>query len=157
MGQFGEALRSERLARGISLETISEKTKVVTRYLHALEDEHLELLPGGILSKGIVRAYARTLGLDEAAWVERFVSLSRERGLTPGEQAWVEFVENVGRSRPHIGSRRQMRLRWAGMAVLLVMLCGLGFFVWRYVSGRVMAQEQPRHPVTSAAMAPPGP
>ena len=71
MGHFGEELRQERESRGVALETISEKTKVITRYLNALENEKFEALPGGILSKGIVRGYARTVGLDEAVWVER--------------------------------------------------------------------------------------
>ena len=66
MGHFGEELRRERESRGVALETISEKTKVITRYLTALEDDRFEALPGGILSKGIVRGYARTVGLDEA-------------------------------------------------------------------------------------------
>lgn len=157
MGQFGEALRSERVSRGIALETISAKTKVVTRYLTALEDERFEALPGGILSKGIVRGYVGTLGLDEAVWVERFMTATQERGLPGDANGWVEFVENVGRSRPHFAGRRPMRLHWAGLALLLVLLCGLGFFVWRYFNGRVMAQEQPRHPVTSAAMTAPSP
>lgn len=156
MGQFGEALRRERVSRGIALETISEKTKVVTRYLTALEDEHFEQLPGGILSKGIVRGYVRTLGLDEAAWVERFMAESRQRGLSPGEDAWVEFVENVGRSRPHSYGRRSLRLRWVSIALLMALLCGLGFFVWHYVDGHVLAQEQQSRPMTSAAVSAPG-
>ena len=55
MGHFGEELRQERESRGVALETISEKTKVITRYLTALENEKFEALPGGILSKGIGR------------------------------------------------------------------------------------------------------
>jgi cytoskeletal protein RodZ len=156
VGQFGEALRRERLSRGIALETISEKTKVVSRYLTALEDEHFEQLPGGILSKGIVRGYARTLGLDEATWVERFMAESRERGLSPAETAWIEFVENVGRSRPHGFRQRSPRLRWASIGILLALLCGLGFFVWHYVGTHVQAQEQQQAPVTSAAVSSPG-
>lgn len=151
VGQFGEALRRERVARGIALETISEKTKVVPRYLTALENEQFEQLPGGILSKGIVRGYARTVGLDETAWVERFMAVSRERSLSPGDNAWVEFVENVGRSRPHRYGGRSQRLRWTSIAILVALLCVLGFFVWHYVDEHVQAQEQqPR--VTSAAV-----
>jgi len=156
VGQFGEALRKERVARGIALETISEKTKVVTRYLTALEDEHFDQLPGGILSKGIVRGYARTLGLDEAAWVERFMAESREHGLSPAETAWIEFVENVGRSRPPSFRQRSPRLRWASIGILVALLCGLGFFVWHYVDGHVQAQDQQQAPVTSAAVSSPG-
>jgi cytoskeleton protein RodZ len=65
VGSFGERLRREREMRGISLDDIADATKIGTRSLRALEEEHFELLPGGIFNKGFVRAYARYLGLNE--------------------------------------------------------------------------------------------
>lgn len=153
MGQFGDQLRKERESRGIALETISAKTKVITRYLTALEDEHFEVLPGGILSKGIVRGYVRTIGLDETVWVERFLTASREHGLS--EDAWTAFAENVGRSR-RASAAQTRRFRWTGLAVVLLLLTGLGFFVFQYLSGHVLAVEAQRHPSASASyIAPP--
>ena len=64
MGNFGEDLRMERMSRGIALEDITAVTKISQRHLVALEQERFRLLPGGILSKGIVRGYAGALGLD---------------------------------------------------------------------------------------------
>ncbi len=63
MGSFGEDLRMERLTRGIALEDITAVTKISQRHLLALEQDRFRLLPGGILSKGIVRGYAAALGL----------------------------------------------------------------------------------------------
>ena len=57
MNNFGEQLRKERISRGIALEQISAVTKISQRHLIALEQERFRLLPGGILSKGIVRGY----------------------------------------------------------------------------------------------------
>lgn len=155
MGHFGEELRKERVARGIALETISEKTKVIVRYLTALEDENFAVLPGGILSKGIVRGYARTVGLDETAWVDRFLAASQPAGSSQEDADWVEFVSNVGQSRVRVPGRLGARRRWTGVAVLLVVLAGFGWFVWHYVSGRVLASEVQRHSVTSAAVVTP--
>jgi len=155
VGQFGEELRKERVSRGVALETISEKTKVVTRYLTALENENFDALPGGILSKGIVRGYVRTVGLDESTWMERFLAATQTHAPAEGDADWVEFVSNVGRSRATY-TRPEMRLRWAGVAVLLLLLAGFGWFVWSYVNGRVLADTAQPHPVTSAASALPG-
>ncbi|HEX3663086.1 MAG TPA: helix-turn-helix transcriptional regulator [Acidobacteriaceae bacterium] len=155
VGQFGDELRKEREARGVALETISEKTKVIARYLSALETEHFEVLPGGILSKGIVRGYVRTIGLDETAWMERFLIASREHG-TPIEDGWTSFAENVGRAR-RASAARTRRFRWTGLGVLLLLLTGLGFFVFQYLSGHVMADETQRHPATSASYVAPPP
>ena len=74
MGSFGEDLRKERLARGFALEDISAVTKISQRHLIALEQEKFRLLPGGILSKGIVRGYAGAIGLDPQDWTERFLA-----------------------------------------------------------------------------------
>lgn len=153
MGQFGDDLRRERESRGVALETISEKTKVITRYLTALENEKFEALPGGILSKGIVRGYARTVGLDETVWVERFVAASREHGQSEGD--WAEFVQNVGKSRDRSRGTQKKRLRRAGLAVLLILLAGVGWAVWRYMNGHGMVDEAEQHAVSAAAAATP--
>lgn len=153
MGHFGEELRRERESRGVALETISEKTKVITRYLTALENEKFDALPGGILSKGIVRGYARTVGLDETVWVERFVKASQENGHA--EVDWSEFVQNVGKARDRSIGQNHTRLRRAGIMVLVLLLAGLGWAVWHYTSGRVLAVEAQQHAVNSTAAAAP--
>ncbi len=153
MGHFGEELRKERVSRGIELTTISGTTKIVTRYLTALENEQFEVLPGGILSKGIVRNYARAVGLDEGVWVERFLAARHELGQP--EDGWVDFVRNVSEARPRT-RRPEMRLRWTGVVLLLVVLVGFGWFVYRFVSGRVLAGEVQRHAATSVAVTHPG-
>jgi cytoskeleton protein RodZ len=153
VGHFGEELRHERESRGVTLESISEKTKVIVRYLTALENGKFEALPGGILSKGIVRGYARTVGLDEAVWVERFITATQEHEHPEGD--WSTFVENVGKAREQSRGRQTSRLRKAGFAVLLLLLAGIGWAVWRYTSGHVMADEAQQHAISSAATAAP--
>jgi cytoskeleton protein RodZ len=155
VGQFGEDLRRERETRGVTLETISEKTKVITRYLTALENDDFAALPGGILSKGIVRGYARTVGLDEKLWTDRFLAATQKDTAPQVQSDWVEFVENVGRTRPQPRSSHSFLRRWTGLAVILLLLFGVGFVVWRYVSGHVLADEVTHHTITAAAAATP--
>ncbi|MBI3698161.1 MAG: helix-turn-helix domain-containing protein, partial [Acidobacteria bacterium] len=64
-GGFGETLRGEREARGITLEDISTATKISMRMLHAIESEEFDRLPGGVFNVNFVRQYARHIGLDE--------------------------------------------------------------------------------------------
>lgn len=78
MAGFGERLRRERELRGIKLEEIAEATKIGVRYLRALEDEDLPRLPGGIFSRGFVRAYAKYLGIDEEQAIADFVAIAGE-------------------------------------------------------------------------------
>jgi cytoskeleton protein RodZ len=149
MGEFGTELRKERESRGIGLETISDSTKISGRYLAALEQEHFEQLPGGVFNKGIMRSYARVVGLDEEAWVSRYMAAYQQSGQLKDDDAdWIAFAENVGKSRENDGLRPDMRLRWAGVAVLVVLLVGLGWFVWRYVHGRLSEEGALQQPVT---------
>jgi cytoskeleton protein RodZ len=78
MGAFGDRLRREREMRGITLEEITESTKVSRRHLEALEGEHFDQLPGGVFNKGFVRAYARFLGIDEDQAVADYSAASNE-------------------------------------------------------------------------------
>jgi len=64
MASLGQELREEREARHISIEEIASATKIVSRYLEALEADHLELMPGEFFIKGIIRTYTRAIGLD---------------------------------------------------------------------------------------------
>lgn len=64
MTSLGQGLRESREARHISIEEIASSTKIVPRYLEALENDHLEIMPGGFFIKGIIRAYAKAIGLD---------------------------------------------------------------------------------------------
>ena len=43
---FGQNLRRERELRGISLHEIAEATKISARFLQALEQDRLDVLPG---------------------------------------------------------------------------------------------------------------
>lgn len=151
MSQFGQDLRREREARGIAIETITDVTKISSRHLLALEDEHFEALPGGVFNKGIVRGYARVVGLDEDAWVNRFMSAYQGSGQVKDDDvSWIEFAENVSKGRVDEAPRPDMRLRWAGVALLLMLLSALGWFVWHYVSDRMTATNADQHRSMSA-------
>jgi cytoskeletal protein RodZ len=78
VGAFGEKLRKQREQRGLALDAISNTTKISTRMLRALEDEHFDQLPGGVFNKGFVRAYARQVGLDEEEAIADYLAALRE-------------------------------------------------------------------------------
>jgi cytoskeleton protein RodZ len=153
MGEFGKELRSERESRGIAIDAISDSTKISSRYLAALEEDHFEQLPGGVFNKGIVRSYARVVGLDEDFWVNRYMEAYQQSGQVKTDDAdWIAFAENVSKSRQQEGQRPDLRLRWAGVAMLLMLLVGLGWFVWRYISNRMSEEGSLSQPAASTAL-----
>jgi cytoskeleton protein RodZ len=138
MGKFGEDLRMERLSRGIALEDITAVTKISQRHLVALEQERFRLLPGGILSKGIVRGYVGALGLDPHDWTERFLKAYSASGqMIDDDRSWTAFASNVGKARILRHDTVEIRLRWIGAILLLFTVAAAGFLTVRYYGFRV--------------------
>jgi cytoskeletal protein RodZ len=133
MGSFGNDLRKARLSRGVALQDITAETKISTRYLQALEQENFAQLPGGILSKGIVRGYASAVGLDQNEWTERFLRASgASQQETGDDNGWMEFASNVGKARSQRAGAMDIRLRWIGAILLLLVGIACAFLAVRY-------------------------
>jgi cytoskeleton protein RodZ len=67
----GELTRArQRLC--LSVEDIARRTKIGVTYLAAIERDQLKRLPGGLYTRGFVRAYAREVGCDPDDIVRRF-------------------------------------------------------------------------------------
>lgn len=64
MGTFGEKLKRERELRGVSLREIADGTKISVRFLQALEEDRIDVLPGGLFPRAFVKQYALFIGLD---------------------------------------------------------------------------------------------
>jgi len=60
-----------RTSSGISLAQISETTRISMRFLEAIEAGEFDKLPGGVFAINYVRQYARCIGYDEQALLER--------------------------------------------------------------------------------------
>ncbi len=118
--RFGDGLKAERERRGIALDEIATATRVSLRNLQALEAERFTELPGGVFNRGIVRSYARFCGLDEDGTVTAYGDALRQHGVDPDREHadWVTFAENVRRNRESLQPQR--RLRWFGVAAMLL-------------------------------------
>jgi cytoskeletal protein RodZ len=59
-------LASIRRNRGLTLEQISQNTKISVRALQAIEEGEFKKLPGGIYNTSYIRQYARAIEFDES-------------------------------------------------------------------------------------------
>ncbi len=83
-GDVGRTLREARERRGLSLRQISNATKIAMMTLEALERNDIARLPGGIFSRGVVRAYAVEVGLDPEVVIEQFMGQFPQDSVTAG-------------------------------------------------------------------------
>jgi cytoskeletal protein RodZ len=133
--------------RQITLEMISDGTKVPARHLRALEQDKFEQLPGGVFTKGIVRSYCRAVGLDEQVWLERFPAVAPPEP-TPD---WVAFAENVRRNRESVSAR--LGAKWVGAMFMVAILAAVCWLAWTYML-RPRLSEAPVQGANHVAAAP---
>lgn len=69
---IGDALRSAREERGLSLSDAAEDTAISKRKLQALEDERWSVLEGDVYVKSSLRLYGRFLGIDPEPLVAEY-------------------------------------------------------------------------------------
>lgn len=146
MESFGAKLKREREKKGISLDDISLSTKIGTRLLRALEDEHFDQLPGGIFNKGFVRAYARHLGLDEDQAVSDYLAASGD--LPPAKNLEPQIADAL-EARADEAPSGVAQIPWGYLAVALL-LVALGFAIWG-LNSREKERETPEAAAVPAA------
>ena len=85
-----EQMRAARAASGLSLADIAAQTRVPLRHLEALEEGRYGDLPGVTYCAGFARAYAREVGLDDAALVAQLRNDLEDMGdLSANAMRWT--------------------------------------------------------------------
>lgn len=84
----GTVLRLEdmRKRRGISLEQISDSTKIGTHFLRAIETEAFDKLPGGVFNTNYIRQYAGAIGFPETKLLEQYAAFEESRQRADAEE-----------------------------------------------------------------------
>jgi cytoskeleton protein RodZ len=145
---FGDRLKKAREKRRLTLDDVALNTKIGTRFLRALEEEHFDQLPGGIFNRGFIRAYARCVGLDENQAIADYLLASGE--AQPKKAEVVEPVqvpvpkvsapkvvprevlaEKVGNQQGDTGDASNFP--WI-LAASVVVVVSLGLAVWHFYS-----------------------
>jgi cytoskeletal protein RodZ len=82
---------------GVSLQQISDETKISPFFLRAIESEEFEKLPGGVFNTNYIRQYAEAIGFETENLLAHYrtVETARAREIDP----------------PVITTRRSFRLR----------------------------------------------
>ena len=136
--EIGRSLREARLARGLALETVENRTKIRARYLAALEEERFGELPGDAYARGFLRTYAEELGLDG----HELLGLYRAR-----VRAQEELAVAPRPQRPYEPARLWPAVAGLGAALVLVVS---SLVAWQLSDDETVPPAQP-------AAAPPPP
>ena len=99
MGEFGDKFRNAREKKELSLDDVSNVTKIGSRMLQAIEDEHFDQLPGGVFNKGFIRAYAKHLGLNSEDAITDYLACLRQAQIDAHE-VWEPERPRNGKQSP---------------------------------------------------------
>jgi cytoskeleton protein RodZ len=152
VASFGAQLKQEREKQGLTLEQISLSTKIGTRMLRALEEEHFDQLPGGIFNRGFIRAYARCLHMDEEQALAEYMAATGTSTLANNSE---DHDKPPVIELPREDDREASDLPWGIFAVVLL-LAAIGFAGWGLYSRESQKSATvSASPAASAPSAPP--
>ena len=119
--RVGDKLRAARIAEGVDLPTIAERTRIPQRHLEAIESSNYSGLPSITYAMGFAKAFARQVGLDEVSIAR---DLRAELADAPSDRAApIPAYEISGPARvPPRG------LALLGMVLALLVIVGAG--IW---------------------------
>ncbi len=131
---IGEYLKRERELRQISLEEVSQGTKISINRLKAIEMDRLDELPAEIFVRGFIKSYAEFIGL-----VPEDVLLRYQEDVSPDDQA-SEEVKLVDKA--------TIRRRKEIVLILLLILAVLAGIIFWYHHHERTDKEGSRAPGT---------
>jgi cytoskeleton protein RodZ len=125
MESVGSRLARERERRDITLQEIARITKINIHYLDAIDHDELNRLPGGIITKGFLRAYAKEVGVDSEEIIADYtasVQASQRENVPPPQPKAKPLRTKSEWLSEHITI-------WGSAAALLL---GFLILVWAY-------------------------
>ncbi|MGH9545967.1 MAG: helix-turn-helix domain-containing protein [Terriglobales bacterium] len=154
MESFGARLKREREQRKITLDDIAVSTKIGTRFLVAIEEDHFDQLPGGIFNKGFVRAYARYLGIDETQAIADFVVASGPSlPESPPPDAPDPVAMPIRAPKTAGKSTRGDGIPW-GVVALVLLVLAFAFALWGFYGREKSARPSVAVPPVGADTSP---
>jgi len=113
----GELIGEARVAQGLSLEVLAERTKIPVKVLSALEMDEYHKISGPLYIKSFLRTCATDLGLDADHVLDLYTRFGGEKGGSPnGDMVWSEEEVQISR----VGLPWSRILMAGGLVVVLI-------------------------------------
>ena len=112
---FGRYLQDTRLEKKISLEQVSQQTRIGLGNLLLIEQEDHEQLPAEVYVKGFLRSYAKAVGADGDEVIRRYESrLGVVQKISESESSSKKMAPGIG---------------WKLLVSLVLLICIIGLSI----------------------------
>jgi hypothetical protein len=83
IGSIGQRLETARQAKGVSVSEAGQATKILSKFIEAMEADDFGALSAPVYAKSFLKMYATYLGIDAEPLVEEYVSRHVPRNQRP--------------------------------------------------------------------------
>ncbi|PWK15486.1 helix-turn-helix domain-containing protein [Tumebacillus permanentifrigoris] len=123
MQELGTELKQAREQQELTLEQVQQDTKIRSRYLEAIEQGDLSVLPGLVYARGFIRSYAEYLGLNGHELLERHGLLAATETVQGDAMRRAgKKPASVDVTKPTLGNSRLLPQLVAGIGVLAILI-----------------------------------
>ena len=123
--QLGQKIREARIAKNLSLESVSGHLHIAVKILEAIEEGVLEKGPTPVFMRGLVRTYCQHLGIDKTDIFDKIEQLLKS--AEKGEQQLKTL-------KPVFEKRESHTIRY--IVVVLVLMTG-GYLLYSIYSSQI--------------------
>ena len=138
--ELGMQLRMHREKKGLSIGEVSERLKLPTRQIEALETGDYDLLPETVFVRGFLRSYGRFLDVDDQLLTQAVEKIAPQKQARYAPQNTSLADRKEGKSFP----------TWI-FGVLAAIGIGYGVFVWQNKSQTEHSKQEAESAVLSAS------
>ena len=99
IGTIGQKLEAARKAKGISISEVGQDTKIMSKFIAAMEADDFGALSAPVYAKSFIRMYAQYLGLDADSLVTEYLAQHMPRSkktLSDDVRQKLVQVDQVG-------------------------------------------------------------
>ncbi|MDF7799018.1 helix-turn-helix transcriptional regulator [Pontiellaceae bacterium B1224] len=82
IGTIGQRLEAARQAKGVSVSEAGRATKILSKFIEAMESDDFGALSAPVYAKSFIRMYAQYLGVDASPLVDEYVAQHAPRNKT---------------------------------------------------------------------------
>ena len=110
-------LKETRTALGLTLNDISQRTRISIVNLKSIENGDLHLLPEPIYTKNFIKTYARTLGIDSKHLLESYEDYLRSLQIAENPSPEnISFLAKIGQYKAYL---------WTAVALIFIVIVSL--------------------------------
>ncbi|MDK2871719.1 MAG: hypothetical protein PWQ16_1071 [bacterium] len=132
--RIGEIIRKVREEKGMSIERLSDITKISKEFIKAIEEENFDVLPGDVYVKGFIRNISLALGLDPDEMRELYKAV---RKSSSEDLVIKEAKEKLPAYDAKVEKGVKPRRPWLLILIFLILLVGGGFYFYASWTGEV--------------------